>query len=120
MVDTPGTGSVNVANTDEARRALSILGDAVLVVAADPPVAVAELDLVAEAMATASRVAVVVNKIDHCNCLHLSPLSPRSDRVLRNTRFDVRLLLGRAFREVRMAYAHAGLPSLEVPASSQT
>lgn len=47
VVDTPGTGSVNVANTDEARRALSTLDVAVLVVAADPPVAVAELDLVA-------------------------------------------------------------------------
>lgn len=64
VVDTPGTGSVNVANTDEARRALSTLDVAVLVVAADPPVAVAELDLVADAMATASRAVVVVNKAD--------------------------------------------------------
>lgn len=64
VVDTPGTGSVNVANTDEARRALSTLDVALLVVAADPPVSVAELDLVAEAMATASRAAVVVNKVD--------------------------------------------------------
>jgi GTPase Era involved in 16S rRNA processing len=64
VVDTPGTGSVNVANTDEARRALSTLDVALLVVAADPPVSVAELDLVAEAMATASRAAVVINKVD--------------------------------------------------------
>ena len=64
VVDTPGTGSVNVANTDEARRALSTLDVALLVVAADQPVSVAELDLVAEAMATASRAAVVINKVD--------------------------------------------------------
>lgn len=64
VVDTPGTGSVNLANTDEARRALSSLDVAVLVVAADPPVSVVELDLVADAMATASRAVVVVNKAD--------------------------------------------------------
>ncbi|MGH3619318.1 MAG: GTP-binding protein, partial [Pseudonocardiaceae bacterium] len=64
VVDTPGTGSVNLANTDEARRALSTLDVAVLVVAADPPVSVAELDLVADAMGTASRAIVVVNKAD--------------------------------------------------------
>ncbi|MFN2535052.1 MAG: dynamin family protein [Pseudonocardiaceae bacterium] len=64
VVDTPGTGSVHAANTDEAQRALSTLDVAVLVVAADPPVSAAELTLLAEAMATASRAAVVVNKAD--------------------------------------------------------
>lgn len=64
VVDTPGTGSVNIANTEEARRALSTLDVAVLVVAADPPVSVAELELVADAMTTASRAVVVINKAD--------------------------------------------------------
>lgn len=64
VVDTPGTGSVHAANTDEAQRALATLDVAVLVVAADPPVSAAELELLAEAMATASRAAVVVNKAD--------------------------------------------------------
>lgn len=64
VVDTPGTGSVHAANTGEAQRALSTLDVAVLVVAADPPVSAAELELLAEAMATASRAAVVVNKAD--------------------------------------------------------
>lgn len=64
VVDTPGTGSVHAANTDEAQRALSTLDVAVLVVAADPPVSAAELTLLADAMATASRAAVVVNKAD--------------------------------------------------------
>lgn len=64
VVDTPGTGSVYVANTDEAQRALSTLDVAVLVVSADPPVSAAELTLLADAMATASRAAVVVNKAD--------------------------------------------------------
>jgi hypothetical protein len=64
VVDTPGMGSVHTANTDEAKRALSTLDVAILVVAADPPVSAAELILLAEAMATASRAAVVVNKAD--------------------------------------------------------
>ena len=64
VVDTPGTGSVHAANTDEAQRALSTLDVAVLVVAADPPVSAAELTLLVDAMTTASRAAVVVNKAD--------------------------------------------------------
>ncbi|MBV8996381.1 MAG: dynamin family protein, partial [Pseudonocardiales bacterium] len=64
LVDTPGTGSVYAANTGEAQRALSTLDVAVLVVAADPPVSAAELTLPVDAMATASRAAVVVNKAD--------------------------------------------------------
>jgi hypothetical protein len=64
VVDTPGTGSVHAANTGEAQRALSVLDVAVLVVSADPPVSAAELELLGEAMATASRAAVVVNKAD--------------------------------------------------------
>lgn len=64
VVDTPGTGSVHAANTGEAQRALTTLDVAVLVVAADPPVSDAELTLLADAMATASRAAVVVNKAD--------------------------------------------------------
>jgi Dynamin family len=64
VVDTPGTGSVHAANTGEAQCALSTLDVAVLVVAADPPVSAAELELLVEAMATASRAAVVVNKAD--------------------------------------------------------
>jgi GTP-binding protein EngB required for normal cell division len=64
VVDTPGTGSVHAANTDEAQRALATLDVAVLVVAADPPVSAAERTLLADAMATASRAAVVVNKAD--------------------------------------------------------
>ena len=64
VVDTPGTGSVHVANTDEAHRAMSTLDVAILVVAADPPLSDAELELLATAMTTASRAAVVVNKAD--------------------------------------------------------
>lgn len=64
VVDTPGTGSVHEANTDEANRAMRTLDVGVLVVSADPPVSAAELDLLAEVATTASRVVVVVNKAD--------------------------------------------------------
>lgn len=64
VVDTPGTGSVHLANTDEAHRAMSTLDIAILVVAADPPLSDAEVELLATAVTTASRAAVVVNKTD--------------------------------------------------------
>lgn len=64
VVDTPGTGSVHQANTDESTRARSTVDLAVLVVAADPPVSAAELALVTDALTTAAAAAVVVNKTD--------------------------------------------------------
>lgn len=64
VVDTPGTGSVYEDNTTESSRARSTVDVAVLVVAADPPVCSAEVELVSEAMDTASAALVVVNKID--------------------------------------------------------
>jgi GTP-binding protein EngB required for normal cell division len=64
VVDTPGTGSVQLPNTEEAQRAREVLDVAVLVVSVDPPVSAAELDLLAEAHERAARAAVVVNKVD--------------------------------------------------------
>ncbi|WP_337822003.1 dynamin family protein [Amycolatopsis sp. A1MSW2902] len=64
VVDSPGTGSVHQANTDEAARARGTVDLAVLVVAADPPVSQAELALAEEVTATAAATVVVVNKID--------------------------------------------------------
>jgi GTPase SAR1 family protein len=64
VVDTPGTGSVHRANTDEAARARTTADLAVLVVAADPPVSAAELTLAGDVMTTAAAAAVVVSKID--------------------------------------------------------
>lgn len=67
VVDTPGIGSVNPANTAEAQRSLLTLDIAVLVVAADPPISAADLGLLSQAMATAARTAVVVNKADRAD-----------------------------------------------------
>ncbi len=64
VVDTPGTGSVQLPNTEEAQRAWEVLDVAVLVVSVDPPVSAAELGLLAEAHERAARAAVVVNKVD--------------------------------------------------------
>ncbi|GAB3366144.1 MULTISPECIES: dynamin family protein [Amycolatopsis] len=64
VVDSPGTGSVHQANTEEAARARDSVDLAVLVVAADPPVSQAELTLAAEVMTTAAAAAVLVNKTD--------------------------------------------------------
>ncbi|HVV22890.1 MAG TPA: dynamin family protein, partial [Pseudonocardiaceae bacterium] len=64
VVDTPGTGSVHLANTEEATRARATVDLAVLVVAADPPVSAAELVLARDVLTTAAATAVVVNKTD--------------------------------------------------------
>lgn len=64
VVDTPGTGSVVEANTEESARARSVVDIAVLVVSVDPPVSAAELALASEVLGTAARLAVVVNKTD--------------------------------------------------------
>lgn len=64
VVDTPGTGSVHHANTEESARARASVDLAVLVVAADPPVSAAELALATDVMTIAAAAAVVVNKID--------------------------------------------------------
>lgn len=64
VVDTPGTGSIYQANSEESSRARSLMDVAVMMVAADPPVSAAELALITDAMRTASRCVVVVNKAD--------------------------------------------------------
>ena len=64
VVDTPGTGSVYHANTEESARARASVDLAVLVVAADPPVSAAELALATDVMTTAAAAIVVVNKTD--------------------------------------------------------
>ncbi len=64
VVDTPGTGSVHHANTEESARARASVDLAVLVVTADPPVSAAELALATDVMTTAAAAVVVVNKTD--------------------------------------------------------
>ncbi|WP_083934289.1 dynamin family protein [Sciscionella marina] len=64
VVDTPGTGSVHTANTEESARAQATVDLALFVVAADPPISAAELSLVDDVMTTASASAIVINKID--------------------------------------------------------
>lgn len=84
VVDTPGTGSVVSANTAESARARSVVDIAVLVVAADPPVSAAELELASDVMATAARLAVVVNKIDLVRPEHLAEVLEFTGRVVRD------------------------------------
>jgi small GTP-binding protein len=64
VVDTPGTGSVHAANTTESARARSTVDIAVLVVAADPPISAAEVELLRDVTHTAAAALVVINKID--------------------------------------------------------
>ncbi|MEU6479193.1 dynamin family protein [Streptomyces sp. NPDC047017] len=64
LVDTPGTGSVHVQNTDEAMATLRTMDAAVFVVTADPPVSAAEQELLRRVGEASVRTFVVLNKAD--------------------------------------------------------
>lgn len=84
VVDTPGTGSIFLANSNESSRARNLMDLAVLMVAADPPVSAAEIALMAEARRTASRAAVVINKADLVSDNDLPEIRAFTERALRN------------------------------------
>lgn len=64
LVDTPGTGSVHVQNTDEAMATLRTMDAAVFVLTADPPVSAAEQELLRLVGEASVRTFVVLNKAD--------------------------------------------------------
>lgn len=64
LVDTPGVASVHAHNTATAHAAVGRLDAALCVVAADQPLAEAELELFRSAASRAGRVLVAVNRID--------------------------------------------------------
>lgn len=64
VIDTPGTGSVHRHNTAAAEAALETVDAAVLVLTADPPVSLAELDLLERVDAASVAMFVLLNKAD--------------------------------------------------------
>ncbi|GGL79286.1 hypothetical protein GCM10011575_42090 [Microlunatus endophyticus] len=82
VVDTPGTGSIHVANSDESSRARGLMDVAVLMVAADPPVSAAEIALMVEAAQTASRTVVLINKADLVSTSDLPAIRSFTERAL--------------------------------------
>jgi len=64
LVDTPGTGSVYAHNTNDARRAITSLDAAVLVLSVDPPISDAERELLGEIERLSLRTFVLLNKSD--------------------------------------------------------
>jgi GTPase SAR1 family protein len=64
LIDTPGVGSTHIHNTDTAHEALPECDAALFVCSVDPPITEVELRYLASICRTASRVIVVLNKID--------------------------------------------------------
>lgn len=64
LVDTPGTGSVYEHNTHEAYEALAGMDAAAFVLSADPPVSLAELELLERVEAASVATFVLLNKAD--------------------------------------------------------
>jgi len=71
LVDTPGLGSVHVANTEATRAFVPRIDVALIVVGPDPPISGTELELVREAGREAGELAVILNKADQVSPEHL-------------------------------------------------
>lgn len=64
VIDTPGTGSVHQHNTAAAEATIETIDVAVFVLTADPPVSLAELDLLERVQGLSVRTFVLLNKAD--------------------------------------------------------
>ena len=64
LIDTPGVGSTHIRNTETAHETLPECDAALFVCSVDPPITEVELHYLAAICRTASRVIVVLNKID--------------------------------------------------------
>lgn len=65
LIDTPGIGSVYRHNSDVTREILAEADAAIFVTTADPPVSDEELGFLHQVRASAARMFVVMNKVDH-------------------------------------------------------
>ncbi len=82
LVDTPGTGSVFAWDTAAAHEALETMDAAVFVLAADPPVSAAELDLYAKITGLSVATFTVLNKADHLDAAGLAEAADFTRQVL--------------------------------------
>jgi len=64
LIDTPGVGSTLKHNTDAALRVLPECDAALFVLATDPPITEVELDYLDQLKSKASRIFIIVNKVD--------------------------------------------------------
>jgi GTP-binding protein EngB required for normal cell division len=92
LVDTPGTGSVFVWDTEAAHEALESMDAAVFVLTADPPVSAGERDLLRKVAELSVTTFVALNKADHLDEAGLAEAAAFTQRVLSETS-------GRADRE---------------------
>lgn len=82
LVDTPGIGSVSLANTEATRAFVPHIDAALVVLGADPPITRDELDLVNEVASTVRDIIVVFNKADRLSDTERSEALRFTRRVL--------------------------------------
>lgn len=75
LVDTPGLGSVHVANTEATRAFVPRIDVALIVVGPDPPISGTELEMVQDASREAGEFAIILNKADRVPPDHLQEVA---------------------------------------------
>jgi GTP-binding protein EngB required for normal cell division len=85
LVDTPGLGSVLTHNTEATRAWMPNVAVALVTVSAERPLSEEDRRLVADALQTAPRVAVVLTKVDLLSTAELAEVSAYLDRALRES-----------------------------------
>lgn len=82
LVDTPGVGSVFTGNTEATKDFVPHIDAALVVLGADPPIAKAELDLVAEVAKEVDRLIFVVAKADRLDATAIAEGRAFAERIL--------------------------------------
>jgi len=82
LVDTPGIGSVFVANSEATRDFIPQIDAAILVVGADPPISGEELALIEAVAANVDQILIVLNKIDRVSIAERRQAAAFATKVL--------------------------------------
>ena len=82
LVDTPGIGSVFLANTESTKDFIPQIDAAILVVGADPPISGEELALIEAVSANVDQILIVLNKIDRVSPAERQEASAFASKVL--------------------------------------
>lgn len=81
-MDTPGVGSVVVANSDNTRRFVPHVDAAILVLGSDPPITADELALVRDIAPTVRDIIVIFNKADRSSAAERAAAIGFTERIL--------------------------------------
>lgn len=83
LLDTPGIGSTHAHNTETALAVLPECDGALFLISADPPITAAEVDYLGRIQAQASKIFILLNKIDYLTVPEIEKASQFLRTVLR-------------------------------------